>query len=109
MRCPRCKHRPIPFRATILYPNPFRCQRCDAVLSQGRLLLLGLLPVLLFAALHALDGLMTGDLAATAAGLTLAVSAWLGESAASHHLLPYRLCDPGLQPQVPPARLVAPK
>jgi len=106
MRCPRCKHRPIAFKATVSYPNPFRCRRCDAVLTQSRLLVVGVVPVVLFAALRLLDGLVAGDLTTAALGVGMAAAAWLAESAASYHLSPYRLCDPGFQPQVPLARLV---
>jgi len=106
MRCPRCKHRPIAFKATLLYLNPFRCGRCGAVLTQSRILLAAVVPAVLLGGLRLFDGLVTGDLAAAATGIFMGVAAWVAESAASFHLSPYRLCDPGFQPQVPPARLV---
>jgi hypothetical protein len=106
MRCPRCKHRPVSFKTTLLYLNPFRCGRCGAVLKQTRLLLAGVIPAVLFGGLRLFDGLVTGDFAAAALGVGMGVAAWLAESGASYHLSPYRLCDPGFQPQVPPARLI---
>lgn len=106
MRCPHCKHRPLSFKQTLLYMHPFRCERCGAVLTQSRLALAGVAPLVLMAGRALFEGVITGGAPAILVGIGMGVTAWLAESAVTHYASPYRLCDPGFQPQVPPARLV---
>jgi ribosomal protein S27E len=106
MRCPRCKHRPLSFRETLLYVNPFRCGQCGAVLMQSRLALGAVVPAVIVASRALFDGVVTGGLGGFAVGVGMGIAAWLTESAVTYAVSPHRLCDPGFQPQVPDARLI---